>query len=304
MRFLVTFISPKRSARTLQVASEHARATGAEIIVLKVVPDAHKVGVIAELIATDRPVQKATEQVTAVTTALTARGIASRGVVRVDEVAEGIVRSALEWQADAVYVGTFWSPQHYAFIEDPIVRHVLDHCAANVVLVRQYEMPETSPATPPAYTTATPPAYATAAPPAPAFEPLQPQRKGLLISLVVFILLWVAMRFGNTHNPTSSEALTQATALRLVDWHISGLWIINSPVAWVKVTNYNEVPIKDVTFSYTTYTSSGKVLDTGSFEIEGTIAPHATRNFVELYLGLVSLESERLSIKLTSVKHA
>ena len=34
-------------------------------------------------------------------------------------------------------------------------------------------------------------------------------------------------------------ALTQNTRIELVDWHISGLWVINCPVCWIRVANYN-----------------------------------------------------------------
>ncbi|MBI4534100.1 MAG: hypothetical protein HY711_09140 [Candidatus Melainabacteria bacterium] len=95
--------------------------------------------------------------------------------------------------------------------------------------------------------------------------------------------------------------MTQNTQLDLVDWHITGLWIINCPVAWVKVTNNSAVPIKDVTFQYNTYDESGQQLDEGTFTIEGDVPPGTNKNFIELYLGLVSLYSEKLSIKLLSV---
>lgn len=101
-----------------------------------------------------------------------------------------------------------------------------------------------------------------------------------------------------------SEALTQNVALELVDWHISGLWVINSPVAWIRVTNYNQVPIHEITLDYETAATDGRPLDHGSFTIEGSVGPCTSKNFVELYLGLVDLYSERLSIKLRSVHRA
>lgn len=101
-----------------------------------------------------------------------------------------------------------------------------------------------------------------------------------------------------------SEQLTQNTRLELVDWHISGLWVINSPVAWVRVSNYNTVPIHDITFEYTTANADGRPLDRGTFTIEGTVPAGSTKNFIELYLGLVDLYTERLSIRLLSVHRA
>ncbi len=61
MKFMVAFSSPKRSARTVETAAAHAKALDAELILLRVIPDPNKVGVVAQLIATDRPVEKARE---------------------------------------------------------------------------------------------------------------------------------------------------------------------------------------------------------------------------------------------------
>lgn len=100
------------------------------------------------------------------------------------------------------------------------------------------------------------------------------------------------------------EQLMSNTRLELVDWHISGLWVINSPVAWIRVTNYNSVPIHDITLEYRSFNSDGAPLDKGTFTIEGTVPAGETKNFIELYLGLVDLYTERLSCKLLSVKRA
>ena len=101
-----------------------------------------------------------------------------------------------------------------------------------------------------------------------------------------------------------AQQLTANTRLELVDWHISGLWVINSPVAWIRVNNYNRVPIHDITLEYRSFNAEGKPLDQGTFTIEGTVPPGETKNFIELYLGLVDLYTERLSVKLLSVKRA
>ncbi|MBY0357945.1 MAG: hypothetical protein K2W82_08075 [Candidatus Obscuribacterales bacterium] len=100
----------------------------------------------------------------------------------------------------------------------------------------------------------------------------------------------------------NSAELTRNTTIELVDWHVVGLWVINSPVAWVRVTNYNNVPLHDITFEYDTYDLNGKFLNKGEYTIEGTVQPHSSKNFAELYVGLVDLYSERLSIKLLRVK--
>lgn len=99
--------------------------------------------------------------------------------------------------------------------------------------------------------------------------------------------------------------LTKNVRLELVDWHISGLMVINSPVAWVRVTNYNPVAIKDITFDYDTYDEEGKPLDHGSFTIQDpvyhTVYPGEVRDFIELYIGLVNVRTEALRINLVSV---
>lgn len=99
-----------------------------------------------------------------------------------------------------------------------------------------------------------------------------------------------------------SNYLTSNTKLDLVDWHICGLWVINSPVVWFRVTNYNSVPIHDVTLEYKTFTEDGRELNTGSYTIEGEIPPGTTKNFIEQYIGLVDLYTEKLSVKLSSVR--
>lgn len=98
--------------------------------------------------------------------------------------------------------------------------------------------------------------------------------------------------------------LTKNVQLELVDWHISGLMIINSPVVWVKVTNYNPVTVKNITFEYDSFDENGQFLDRGTFTIEDTVYPGESRNFIELYVGLVNVRTEALKIKLLSVSRA
>lgn len=96
--------------------------------------------------------------------------------------------------------------------------------------------------------------------------------------------------------------LTRNTYVELVDWHISGLWVINCPVAWVRVANYNSVPIKNIKLHYQTFDSEGKLLSEGTYIIEDEVVPPGTvRNFIERYLGLVDLASDKLSVRLESV---
>ena len=87
----------------------------------------------------------------------------------------------------------------------------------------------------------------------------------------------------------------------LVDWHISGFAVINCPVAWVRVRNLNAIAIKNITLQYVTYDIDGHLLNEGTYVIEDTVAPTEVKNFIELYLGLVDLHSERLNIKVVSV---
>jgi hypothetical protein len=99
--------------------------------------------------------------------------------------------------------------------------------------------------------------------------------------------------------------LTSQTYFELVDWHISGFWVVNCPVAWVRIKNYNAVPIKEITFQYNTYDYDGTPLDQGTYTLDGpdgTVPANSVHNFIEQYLGMVNLHSEKLSVKLLSVK--
>jgi len=98
--------------------------------------------------------------------------------------------------------------------------------------------------------------------------------------------------------------LTKRTYMELVDWHVSGLWVINSPVAWIRVLNYNSVPIHNISFQYNTFDSDGTPLDQGTYNIEDSVGPGETKNFIELYLGVVNLHSDKLSVKLLGVSRA
>lgn len=129
------------------------------------------------------------------------------------------------------------------------------------------------------------------------------RRNGLLkIAFAAVVLAVVFAQFASAGFRQDNQIVSANTRLELIDWHISGLWVINSPVAWIKVTNYNSVPIHDITLEYETFTTAGKSLGKGTYTIEGTVAPHTTRNFIEQYLGLVDLYSERLQLRLLSVR--
>ena len=90
--------------------------------------------------------------------------------------------------------------------------------------------------------------------------------------------------------------------LELVDWHIVGLWVINCPVCWIRVSNYNNVPVKNICFQYKTYGYQGELLTTGTYKIEDEVNVGQAKNFIEQYIGLVDLESDMLSLELISVE--
>ena len=138
MRFIVAFSSPKRSAKTVEVAAQHAKALGAELILLRVIPDPEKVGVVAQLIATDRPVEKAQEQVDEVALTLKDLGISATGMVKVGEVAPGIIKMSQELHADLIFLGTTNLAKKPFFLmeKDPIVHYLVDHCPLPLFLVR------------------------------------------------------------------------------------------------------------------------------------------------------------------------
>lgn len=91
------------------------------------------------------------------------------------------------------------------------------------------------------------------------------QRNGrghyFVAAATVVVLLCISMQFANAGFRQESQVASANTRLELIDWHVSGLWVINSPVAWVKVTNYNNVPIHEITMEYQTFDTNGKPLD-------------------------------------------
>src|SRR5262249_30416000 len=128
------------------------------------------------------------------------------------------------------------------------------------------------------------------------------------VAAVVSLILAMAPLHGCSEGPGDSE-LTGRTVVELVDWHVAGLWVINCPVAWVRVANYNQVPIKEVTVQYDTYDYDGRHLDSGRTTLSdsaagSSVAPGQVKNFIEQYLGLIDLHSERLTLKLISVERA
>jgi nucleotide-binding universal stress UspA family protein len=138
MKYVVAFSSPKRSSPVLTVAAKQAIATNAELIILRVLPDAEKVGVIAQLIATDRPQETAKKQIEYVVNKLTEKGINARGELRIGEVAPSISKYAVELGADILFIGTanlHPRPRFY-MARDPIVHYLVDNCPITLCLVR------------------------------------------------------------------------------------------------------------------------------------------------------------------------
>jgi nucleotide-binding universal stress UspA family protein len=138
MKFVVAFSSPKRSAMTVERAAAHAKALNADVVLLRIVPDPEKVGVIAQLISTDRPLDKATKQVESVAAKLRARGINATGIVKIGAVAKTIASAAQELGADLLFVGTADAKGGGIFMmkSDPIVKYLVEHCPVNLMLVR------------------------------------------------------------------------------------------------------------------------------------------------------------------------
>lgn len=146
MRFVVAFSSPKRSARTVEAAARHAKALGAEVYLVRMLPDPEKVGVVAQLISSDRPADKAKSQIDQVVAKLTEQGINASGEVRVGEVAPGIVKAAVELKADLLFVGTTTigaqSPTFFLMKKDPIVHYLVDHSPISLCLIRHDVIPD------------------------------------------------------------------------------------------------------------------------------------------------------------------
>lgn len=138
MKYVVAFSSPKRSSPVLTVAAKQALINNAELIILRVLPDAEKVGVIAQLIASDRPQETAKRQIEFVVNKLKEIGVNARGELQIGEVAPAISKYAAEVAADVLFVGTanlHPRPRFY-MARDPIVHYLVDNCPVTLCLVR------------------------------------------------------------------------------------------------------------------------------------------------------------------------
>ena len=140
LHFLVAFVSRDQSRCCLELAVRLAVANQACITILKVLANPHAVGVVAELIATDEPYVLANAEVQSVVDELISDELDVKAVVReVDNVAESIVSITIELGVDMVFLGTrdVRHPLGLRMENDPIAHYVVDHCPANVVLVRE-----------------------------------------------------------------------------------------------------------------------------------------------------------------------
>lgn len=135
-------------------------------------------------------------------------------------------------------------------------------------------------------------------------------RKRLLSSTLSVVLVAVLSLIGLTGCglPAGDPELTKNVKIDLVDWHIVGLWVINCPCCWIRVTNYNSVPITNICFKYTTYGYDGEMLTEGYYTMDkddDVVQPYGAyanpKNFIEQFIGLVDLESDMLKIELVSV---
>jgi nucleotide-binding universal stress UspA family protein len=138
MKFVVAFSSPKRSAKTVEKAAQHAKAMGADLVLLRIIPDPEKVGVVAQLISTDKPIDKAQQQIDEVVGKLKEQGVNASGLVRVGQVAKSIVKIASdELKADLLFVGTANVGKGFFLMEkDPIVSYLVANSPVSLYLVR------------------------------------------------------------------------------------------------------------------------------------------------------------------------
>lgn len=129
----------------------------------------------------------------------------------------------------------------------------------------------------------------------------------LIASLLLVIYIGFKMFVGTFHGPGDPE-LTKNVHIELVDWHIVGLWVINSPCCWIRVANYNNVPVKNVTIKYKTFGYKGEQLSEGTYTLssatpaDAVVKAGSVKNFIEQYIGLVDLESDMLMVELVSVE--
>jgi len=141
MKFMVAFASPKRSRKIVNLAAQNAKAMDAEVVVVRVIADPAKVGIVAELIATDTPKETAERQIEEVVGQLQAQGIKASGLLKVGPVADTLVSTAQELGADVVYIGSApVKPKSFSItIKDPILHYMVDNCPVALLIARDID---------------------------------------------------------------------------------------------------------------------------------------------------------------------
>ena len=127
-------------------------------------------------------------------------------------------------------------------------------------------------------------------------------RKHLTLCLIAAMVTCAAVSTSCSTHTVGSKELARNVYVELVDWHVSGLWIFNTPICWIRVANYNNVPVKDVRVRFKTFGYNGEELSKGTYTMEGTVGPRSVKNFVEQTVGICDIESDMLSIELDAVE--
>jgi nucleotide-binding universal stress UspA family protein len=138
MKIMVAFASPKRSAKVVEAAAKHAVRDDAELVLVRVMPDPEKLGVVAQLVTTQRPQDKAQAQIDQVVANLLQQGVKATGVVKIGAVSKTLCDTAKELNADMLYVGstTAKAKAFYLTVQDPIVHYLLDNCPVSLCIIR------------------------------------------------------------------------------------------------------------------------------------------------------------------------
>ena len=101
-KLLVAVADRESSRKAIQTASTYARALNAELILVNVLGDPHRVGVVAQLIESDLPVIEAKLWLKETIDSLSAVGVTSSFLLLRGEVGAVIVREAVEQAAQLV----------------------------------------------------------------------------------------------------------------------------------------------------------------------------------------------------------
>ncbi|MCA9801657.1 MAG: universal stress protein [Cyanobacteria bacterium HKST-UBA02] len=138
LKFLVAVTTPKKSARLIAAAGRHARALDAEVVLLRVIPDPSKVGVIAQLISSGRPQDKANQHIENMVEQLKGMSVKASGEVRMGAVGDTILTFARELKADLIFVGASDPKEKNVFLmrTDPIVDYLVDQSDISLFVIK------------------------------------------------------------------------------------------------------------------------------------------------------------------------